>query len=63
MLLNNFKIPAPPEDVKTNPPTFEESKERKKIFECSQFDCLPRHLGKAVAMKNYWVYLYDHLPP
>lgn len=51
-----YQIEAPKKD---DPPTLEEDRERRKFFECAQFDCLPRHLGLAVAMKNYWVYHYD----
>lgn len=52
-------MPALDRQEKNEAPTLEEAKERRKLYECSQFDCLPRHLGLAVAMKNFWVYKYD----
>lgn len=57
--MDKFIMPVMGEVKKDDSPTLEEAKERRKIYECAQFDCLPRHLGRAVAFKNYWVYLND----
>lgn len=59
--MDNFKIPPLEKEDKSEYQTLEMAKERRKFFECAQFDCLPRHLGLAVAFKNYWVYRYDFL--
>lgn len=59
--MDTFKIPKLQKMEKEEVQTLEEARERKKFFECAQFDCLPRHLGRAMAMKNYWVFLNDNL--
>lgn len=58
--MDNFKIFQPrPEQEKEEEPFLEMVKESKKMYECAQYECISRHLGRAVAFKNYWVYLYD----
>lgn len=58
--MDTFKIPKLEKEEKSKEvSTLEGAKERKKFYECAQFDCLPRHLGRAIAMKNYWVYRND----
>jgi len=58
--MDTFKIPKlEKEEKEIGAPTLEKAKERKKFYDCAQFDCLPRHLGIAIAMKNYWVYRND----
>lgn len=58
--MDKFLMPTLERDEKDQDmPSLEFEKERRKFYECSQFDCLPRHLGIAIAMKNYWVYKYD----
>lgn len=60
--MDKFRMPSIEKDeAPEEAATLETAKERRKFFDCAQFDCLPRHLGIAVAMKNYWVYRYDLL--
>ena len=58
--MDTFKISSlEKEEKNVGIPTIEDIKEPKKMYECAQIECMPRHLGMAIAYKNYWIYMYD----
>ena len=58
--MDTFKISSLEKEEKSpGIPTIDMVKEPKKLYECAQIECMQRHLGKAIAYKNYWIYMYD----
>lgn len=61
MGMDKFKINLKPAPVPEQFDFEEQGLEKKKLFEVAQFPCLPRHVGMAIALKNYWSYRYDSI--
>ncbi len=56
--MDDFK---PPKIDFSRPDNFQwdEDVTQKKLIKSAQFDCLPAHVGLAVAMRNFWIFYYD----
>ena len=55
---DKFKLEMPKNIIKfSNTPKFDQY-EINRLLKYSQIECLPCHIGKLAALKNYWIYLH-----
>lgn len=57
--MDSFKIPSIQNNKDEINLFLEQQKEKRKLYDCCQLECVDRHMGLLMAFKNYWIYTYD----